>query len=101
MDFHNNTTHRLRSDLMDQTTNSLIPYALVTLMAVMVYWSQFTQPKDLLNPRKAFEFSNIPRLKRYMENSNSLEILAAGAARFAEKPYRLFCEWGELTILPP
>ncbi|KAM0499443.1 hypothetical protein ACHAP8_005599 [Fusarium lateritium] len=91
----------MRSNLIDQTPDSLIPYALVTLLAVMVYWSQFTQPKDLLNPRKTFEFSNIPRLKRYMENSNSLDTLAAGAARFVGKPYRLFCEWGELTILPP
>lgn len=36
-----------------------------------------------------------------MENSQSLETLAAGAARFVGEPYRLFCEWGELTILPP
>jgi hypothetical protein len=86
---------------MNQAPDSLTPYALVTLLAVIVYWSQFTQPKDLLNPRKTFEFSNIPRLKRYMENSNSLNTLAAGAARFVGKPYRLFCEWGELTILPP
>ncbi|KAL6914656.1 hypothetical protein FSST1_012416 [Fusarium sambucinum] len=101
MNSHNDTTQRMRSNLMDQTPDSLIPYALVTLLAVMVYWSQFTQPKDLLNPRKTFEFSNIPRLKRYMENSNSLDTLATGAARFVGKPFRLFCEWGELTILPP
>ncbi|QPC80045.1 hypothetical protein HYE68_010797 [Fusarium pseudograminearum] len=85
---------------MNQDLYSFIPYTVVTLLAVAVYWSQSTQPSDLLNPRRPFEFSNIPRLKRYMENSQSLEILAAGAAKFVGKPYRLFCEWGELTILP-
>jgi hypothetical protein len=101
MNSQNATTDHLVSGLMDKAPDSLLPYVFVTLVAVVVYWSQFTQPKDLLNPRKTFEFSNIPRLRRFMENSQSLDTLAAGAARFVGKPYRLFCEWGELTILPP
>lgn len=86
---------------MSHTLDSYIPYAVVIFLAILISWSQFSQPQDLLNPRKTFEFSNIPRLRRYMENSQSLETLAAGARRFVGRPYRLFCEWGELTILPP
>ena len=101
MDSHNQTADHLGSGLMSKALDSYTPYVIITFLAMLISWSQFNQPQDLLNPRKTFEFSNIPRLRRYMENSQSLETLAAGARRFVGKPYKLFCEWGELTILPP
>ncbi|KAF5627085.1 major facilitator superfamily transporter [Fusarium sp. NRRL 52700] len=53
----------------------------------------------LLNPVRPFEFINLPRLYRFMRYS--LDILKQGAEKFPHRPYRLFCEWGELVILPP
>src|SRR6478735_3830751 len=101
MNSYNQTTDNLGPGSMSIAIVSYIPYAIITFLAILISWSQFSQPQDLLNPRRTFEFSNIPRLRRYMENSQSLDTLAAGARRFVGKPYRLFCEWGELTILPP
>ncbi|KAG5757035.1 hypothetical protein H9Q72_014432 [Fusarium xylarioides] len=78
----------------------LLSYALVLLAVVIVYSSRGKSSQLAeINPRDTFEFSNIPRLRRFI--SNSVEVLTAGATQYLSKPYRLFCEWGELTILPP
>lgn len=76
MDSHNQTTDHLGSGLMSRALDSYITYAIITFLAMIISWSQFNQPQDLLNPRKTFEFSNIPRLRRYMENRQSLDTLA-------------------------
>lgn len=50
MEFHNNFTYNLGFGIMNQDLYSFIPYTVVTLLAVAVFWSQSTQPNDLLNP---------------------------------------------------
>lgn len=79
---------------------SFLSYALPLLAAVILAISRSKgSHQSAINPKDMFEFSNIPRLRRFMEHS--IEILTTGAAQFLSKPYKLFCEWGELTVLPP
>ncbi|KAF5544619.1 ent-kaurene oxidase [Fusarium mexicanum] len=79
---------------------AIIPISVVILTLVIGSWWLDTHSEPpLLNPVRPFELINLPRLYRFMRYS--LSILKRGAQQFPRQPYRLFCEWGELVILPP
>ncbi|KAF5684805.1 ent-kaurene oxidase [Fusarium circinatum] len=84
----------------DPSRYTIIPMSVVILTLVIGSWllDRHSEP-PLLNPMRPFEFINLPRLYRFMRYS--LSILKRSAEQFPRQPYRLFCEWGELVILPP
>ncbi|KAI1037518.1 hypothetical protein LB503_013060 [Fusarium chuoi] len=84
----------------DPSKYGLIPIGVVILTLVIgsCLVAQHSEP-PVLNPVRPFEVINLPRLYRFMRYS--LDILNQGAQRFPYRPYKLFCEWGELVILPP
>ncbi|KAF5250705.1 hypothetical protein FANTH_4148 [Fusarium anthophilum] len=84
----------------DPSRYAIIPISVVILTLVIGSWLLDRHPEPpLLNPVRPFELINLPRLYRFMRYS--LDILTRGAEQFPRQPYRLFCEWGELVILPP
>ncbi|KAM0543466.1 hypothetical protein ACHAPJ_012264 [Fusarium lateritium] len=99
-DANNNSTQN--SGFVSLTHDpSYVVSGVLLLLTVIIFYSSLGKSSQLeeINPRDGFEFSNIPRLRRFM--SSSIDLLTAGATNYISKPYRLFCEWGELTMLPP
>lgn len=87
------------SSTLGPSTN-LVSYALILIALIIAFQARDRGPKiPELNPRKSLEFSNIPRLQQFM--SNSIEFLKRGRSLFPDRPYKLYTELGELTMLAP
>lgn len=52
-----------------------------------------------LNPKKRWEFSNSRRRAEFMKYSKDL--LTQGRKKFWHQPYKLYTDWGEVTVLSP
>lgn len=87
-------------DSLPTDKSSLLSYGLV-LSACAILYSTTKAVSKLPegNPRHTLELSNSRRIREYM--SNSIGLLKALETQFAGKPYRLFCDVGEVTVLPP
>ena len=51
------------------------------------------------NPRKQFEITDTSRVGYFMQHS--IELLTKAREQFGSRPFKLFCDWGELIVLPP
>lgn len=100
MDLYNETIFNSTFFSAVYNPSHMISYSLILLTIVIIYLSHGKDSHlPAINPLNTLEISNIPRLHRFMENS--IEVLKSGTTQFLSRPYKLFCEWGEVTVLPP
>ncbi|KXJ87500.1 cytochrome P450 [Microdochium bolleyi] len=72
---------------------------ILSACAVLYSTSKTASKLPESNPRHALELTNSRRLGEFM--TNSIRLLKSWDAQFLGKPYRMFCEAGEVTMLPP
>lgn len=100
MDTHDQILLRWHNLQNSQDASHFLAYAiiLVTVLAVLAIRNKGPKLPEL-NPRTALELSNTRRTRQFMRNS--IDLLTKGRSLFPDSPYKLFCDWGELTVLPP
>jgi len=79
--------------------SSLVPYSLALSFLAVLY--SVSKPGSNLpesNPRRPFETSNVRRIREFL--ADPLSHIKAWEAQFGSKPYKLFSEVGEMTMLP-
>ncbi|KAI9155751.1 Cytochrome P467 monooxygenase [Paramyrothecium foliicola] len=80
--------------------NHVLTY-FVIFSAFFIVYSGLGKGEQLpeVNPKRRLELTNIPRLRHF--SKHSMRILIDSASHVLKKPHRLFCEWGEVIMLPP
>lgn len=79
--------------------SSLVPYSLaLSVLAVLYTVSKPGSNLPESNPRHALEVSNVRRIRDFL--ANPMGLIKAWEAQFGGKPYKLFSEVGEVTMLP-
>lgn len=78
---------------------NLITYGILTILGLILFRAR-NKGHGLpeLNPKKSWEFTNLTRGRVFMRNS--MDLLTKGRSLFPASPYELFCDWGQLTMLP-
>ncbi|KAJ4256905.1 hypothetical protein NW762_009001 [Fusarium torreyae] len=80
-DANNNKTQNSGFVSIAHDPSYLVSCVLLLLTSIIVYSSRGESSQlEEINPRDAFEFSNIPRLRRFM--SSSVDVLTAGATKY-------------------
>lgn len=82
------------------STTTIFTTCVCVFFAIGIFHAKRNSYPELpeLNPRHAFEFTDTRRIRRFMRNT--LAMFEEGKSKFLNKPYKLFCDLGEVVVLP-